>query len=74
MPDTLQHQSLTSYIKEIRIVPVRKPPVNLNVTTQVKALWSKTRRPVYVPDLPFEEWNLPPQAEGYIKCGKHDFL
>jgi hypothetical protein len=74
MIDTLPPQSLTSYIKEIRIEPARKPAIILRVTTQIKAFLSKTRKPLYVPDLPFEEWNLPPQPEGYIKCSRHDFL
>jgi hypothetical protein len=75
MLDTLQPQSLTSYIKEIRKVgPLRKPAIIIQVRTQVKATLTKMKEPVYLPDLPFEEWNLPPQQDGYIKCSRYDFL
>jgi hypothetical protein len=75
MLDTLQPQSLTSYIKEIRkIEPVRKPAMIAPVKTQIEAIVSKTREPADLSDLPFEKWNLPAQQEGYIKCGRHNFL
>jgi hypothetical protein len=75
MPDTLQPQSLTSYINEIRrIDPPKKSAMIIPLKTQANAASSKKEKHIVLPDMPFEDWNLPPQAEGSIKCSRHDFL
>jgi hypothetical protein len=75
MLDTLQPQSITSYINEIRKPdPVNKSTMIIPVKTQIKAMTSKKEEPVALPDLPFEKWNLPRQPQGYIECNKYNFL
>ena len=75
MPDILQLQSLSSYINEIRKIDTLKKSVTIiPAKTEIKAISVKKEEHDALPDLPFDKWNLPPQAEGYIKCSKHDFL
>jgi hypothetical protein len=75
MLDILQPQTITSYINEIRKTdPVRNPGIITPVKKQVKTISSKKSESVSLRNLPFEDWKLPPQPEGYIKCSRHDFL
>jgi hypothetical protein len=75
MLDILQPQSIASYINEIRKTdPVKKPAIMIPAKAEIKIILSKKEESAAPPDLSFEKWNLPPQPEGYIKCGRHDFL
>ncbi len=75
MPETLQSRSNTSFVKEIRkIDPAINSTITIPVLAQVKTISGKKEETLTFSDLPFDEWNLPPQQEGYIKCSKHDFL
>ena len=75
MPETLQSRSITSYIEEIRKTDLHiNSTIIIPVTGQLKSKPEKKEETRGSADLPFDEWNLPPQQEGYIKCNKHDFL
>jgi hypothetical protein len=75
MTNTVQSQSLTSYIKEIRKTEsFNKPAIVIPVNTRPNRLYLKKTRPASATDSAFEEWTMPPQQGGYIKCVKHDFL
>lgn len=75
MIDAIQSESITSFIKRVRKTePLRKPAIVIPVKTRIKRVYQKPDQPEYKPDLPFDEWTMPPQAEGYIKCARHDFL
>ena len=72
MPDLAQPPSITSYAPEVSAF--RKPAIIIPVKTRLRPVPAKKEEPPAPPDQSFEEWNLPPQENGYIKCGRHDFL
>jgi hypothetical protein len=76
MFDTLKPTSLIPYQNDTRnIEPVHKPAVIIPIKTEVKAIAPLKKKALTPhPDSPFCEWNMPAQLEGYIKCGKFDFL
>lgn len=75
MIEAIQTESITSFIKKVRKTePLRKPAIIIPVKTRVNRIYKNPDQPECQPDLPFDEWTMPPQPEGYIKCAKHDFL
>jgi len=75
MIEAIQTESLSSFIKKVRKTEsLRKPAIVIPVKTRVKRYYHKPDGPEHQPDFPFDEWTMPPQAEGYIKCARHDFL
>jgi hypothetical protein len=71
MIEAIPSESITSFVKRVRKTePLRKPAIVIPVTTKPKRVYQKPDQP----DFPLDEWTMPPQAEGYIKCARHDFL
>jgi hypothetical protein len=74
MFNTLQPPSLIPYATDSKKTkPVNKPALIIPITAGRKIIPAEKEDPSS-PTSHFKEWNLPPQPEGYIKCGKFDFL
>ena len=72
MFDTLQPTSLIPYERESKKdKTVRKPAVIISLKTNPKTPLPKNKKQADTP-LPFQEWTMPAQEEGYIKGSRSD--
>ena len=74
MIDILQPTSLIPYRNETeKIETVKKPAVIIPINAEAKTSLSKNKEQTETP-LPFAEWTMPVQDEGYLKATRHDSL
>jgi len=75
MFNTLQPTSLIAYRNERKKNKmVSKPAVIISINAETQINLVKNPEQLDTNALPFGEWNMPEQAEGYLKGSVHDFL